>query len=60
MSHIVTTQLEEVLTTHLYTNLNDHLKYFTKSELEIIIKVDLRYFYFGRLDTNKYTYSNKK
>ena len=33
MSHIMTTQLEEVLTTQ-YMNLYDHLKTFMKLELE--------------------------
>ena len=40
MSHIVTTQLEEVLTTQ-YMNLYDHLKTFIKLELENRTKVEL-------------------
>ena len=39
----MTTQLEEVLTTHQYTNLYDHLKNFNKLELENGTKVELRY-----------------
>ena len=42
MSHIMTTQLEEVLTTQTL-NLYDHLKTFMKLELENRTKVELRY-----------------
>ena len=42
MSHIVTTQLEEVLTTQTL-NLYYHLKTFMKLELENRTKVELRY-----------------
>ena len=42
MSHIVTTQLEEVLTTQTL-NLYDHLKIFMKLEVENRTKVELRH-----------------
>ena len=51
-SQIVTTQLEEVLTTHTHINLYDHLRNFTKLELESRTKVELRYSWLGRLEDN--------
>ena len=49
MSHIMTTQLEEILTTQL-SNLYDHLKTFIKLEFENRTKVELRYSKLGRLE----------